>query len=140
MQLTHFAAGNHLPLFLIAGPCVVETESLAVDTAGALKSMTDDLGIPFIFKSSFDKANRSSLESYRGPGIDEGVRILDRVKPAEHGLIVRTAAEHATEADLEADLTVEGEEIEGEVPAEGEEAPDEDAPAEEEKTEEGASE
>ena len=80
MQLTHFAAGNQLPLFLIAGPCVVETESLAVDTAGALKSMTDDLGIPFIFKSSFDKANRSSIQSPRGPGLEEGLRVLEAVK------------------------------------------------------------
>ena len=74
MQLTHFEAGNQLPLFLIAGPCVVETEALAVDTAGQLKAMTEALGIPFIFKSSFDKANRSSLQSPRGPGLEEGLR------------------------------------------------------------------
>ena len=80
MQLTHFSAGNDLPLFLIAGPCVVETEALAVDTAGQLKTMTDALGIPFIFKSSFDKANRSSLSSPRGPGLEEGLRVLDAVK------------------------------------------------------------
>ena len=80
MQLTHFNAGNDLPFFLIAGPCVVETESLAVDTAGQLKSMTDDLGIPFIFKSSFDKANRSSLQSPRGPGLEEGLRVLEAVR------------------------------------------------------------
>jgi 2-dehydro-3-deoxyphosphooctonate aldolase (KDO 8-P synthase) len=80
MQLTHFSAGNHLPLFLIAGPCVVETEALAVDTAGQLKAMTDALGIPFIFKSSFDKANRSSLDSPRGPGLEEGLRVLEAVK------------------------------------------------------------
>lgn len=80
MQLTHFTAGNHKPLFLIAGPCVVETESLAVDTAGELKSITDKLGIPFIFKSSFDKANRSSHQSPRGPGLEEGLRVLEAVK------------------------------------------------------------
>jgi 2-dehydro-3-deoxyphosphooctonate aldolase (KDO 8-P synthase) len=80
MQLTHFSAGNHQPLFLIAGPCVVETEALAVDTAGQLKSMTEALKIPFIFKSSFDKANRSSLTSPRGPGLEEGLRVLDAVK------------------------------------------------------------
>lgn len=80
MQLCHFEAGNHEPLFLIAGPCVVETETLAVETAGHLKSMTDSLGIPFIFKSSFDKANRSSLDSPRGPGLEEGLRVLDAVK------------------------------------------------------------
>jgi 2-dehydro-3-deoxyphosphooctonate aldolase (KDO 8-P synthase) len=80
MQLTHFEAGNHAPLFLIAGPCVVETESLAVDTAGHLKTVTDQLGIPFIFKSSFDKANRSSHESPRGPGLSEGLRVLETVK------------------------------------------------------------
>jgi len=80
MQLTHFEAGNHAPLFLIAGPCVVETEQLAVDTAGHLKSVTEALGIPFIFKSSFDKANRSSHESPRGPGLEEGLRVLEAVK------------------------------------------------------------
>ncbi len=80
MQLTHFEVGNHAPLFLIAGPCVVETETLAVDTAGHLKSVTDALGIPFIFKSSFDKANRSSLESPRGPGLEEGLRVLESVR------------------------------------------------------------
>jgi 2-dehydro-3-deoxyphosphooctonate aldolase (KDO 8-P synthase) len=80
MQLTHFTVGNQSPLFLIAGPCVVETETLAVDTAGQLKSITDDLGIPFIFKSSFDKANRSSHQSPRGPGLEEGLRVLEAVK------------------------------------------------------------
>ena len=80
MQLTHFTVGNRLPLFLIAGPCVVETETLAIDTAGQLKSITDQLGMPFIFKSSFDKANRSSHESPRGPGMEEGLRVLEAVK------------------------------------------------------------
>lgn len=80
MQLTHFTVGNRAPLFLIAGPCVVETEALAVDTAGELKTITDTLGIPFIFKSSFDKANRSSHQSPRGPGMEEGLRVLDAVR------------------------------------------------------------
>ncbi len=80
MQLTHFTVGNHKPLFLIAGPCVVETESLAVDTAAELKAITEALGIPFIFKSSFDKANRSSHQTPRGPGLEEGLRVLDAVK------------------------------------------------------------
>lgn len=80
MKLCHFEAGNDKPFFLIAGPCVIESEQLALDTAGQLKEMTDELGIPFIYKSSFDKANRSSHESYRGPGIEEGLRILQKVK------------------------------------------------------------
>ena len=80
MQLTQFEVGNQSPIFLIAGPCVVETESLAVDTAGSMKATTDRLGIPFIFKSSFDKANRSSIQSPRGPGLEEGLRVLEAVK------------------------------------------------------------
>ena len=67
-------------MFLIAGTCVVESEAMSVDTAGRLKEITGELGIPFIYKSSFDKANRSSRESYRGPGIEEGLRILSEVK------------------------------------------------------------
>lgn len=80
MQLCDFEAANDRPIFLIAGPCVVESESLTVDTAGRLKEITAALGIPFIFKSSFDKANRSSHESYRGPGVDQGLAILEKVK------------------------------------------------------------
>ena len=68
------------PFFLIAGPCVVESEGLILDTAGKLKELTTRLGIPFIFKSSFDKANRSSRSSFRGPGMEEGLRILSEVK------------------------------------------------------------
>jgi len=68
------------PLFLIAGPCVVESEQLAMDTAGALKTLTDQLGIPFIYKSSFDKANRSSTSSFRGLGIEAGLHILGKIK------------------------------------------------------------
>lgn len=80
MKLCHFKAGLDEPLFLIAGPCVIESESMTIDVAGSLKEMCDDLGIPFIFKSSFDKANRSSNKTFRGFGIDEGLRILDLVK------------------------------------------------------------
>ncbi|MDD1633452.1 MAG: 3-deoxy-8-phosphooctulonate synthase, partial [Methylococcaceae bacterium] len=75
MKLCHFEAGLDHPLFLIAGPCVIESEQLAMDTAGALKEMCSALNIPFIYKSSFDKANRSSTQSFRGPGIEEGLRI-----------------------------------------------------------------
>ena len=80
MKLIDFNVGPDQPLFLIAGPCVVESEGLILDTAGTLKELTGRLGIPFIFKSSFDKANRSSQQSYRGPGMEEGLRILSEVK------------------------------------------------------------
>ncbi|MBB70870.1 MAG: 3-deoxy-8-phosphooctulonate synthase [Legionellales bacterium] len=80
MQLCDFEVGLDKPFFLIAGPCVIESEQLAIDTAGELKEMTQALGINFIYKSSFDKANRSSHESFRGPGIEEGLRILQLVK------------------------------------------------------------
>jgi len=80
MKLCNFEVGLDQPLFVIAGPCVIESEQLAMDTAGALKEMTARLGIPFIYKSSFDKANRSSTSSYRGPGVEEGLRILQKVK------------------------------------------------------------
>ncbi|MDF1530075.1 MAG: 3-deoxy-8-phosphooctulonate synthase [Sedimenticola sp.] len=80
MKLCGFEAGLDQPFFLIAGPCVVESEQLTLDTAGALKELTAKLGIPFIYKSSFDKANRSSVESYRGPGLAEGLKILEKVK------------------------------------------------------------
>ena len=80
MKLCGFKVGIDRPLFLIAGPCVVESEQLAIDTAGALKALTDELGIPFIYKSSFDKANRSSGDSFRGPGLEQGLAILQRVR------------------------------------------------------------
>ncbi|WP_345797344.1 3-deoxy-8-phosphooctulonate synthase [Castellaniella sp. MT123] len=80
MQLCHFQAGLEHPLFLIAGPCVIESRELAFETAGILQEMTRTLGIPFIYKSSFDKANRSSGASFRGPGMDEGLKILDDVR------------------------------------------------------------
>ena len=80
MKLLNFAVGLDQPFFLIAGPCVIESESLALDTAGYLKELADELGINFIYKSSFDKANRSSVHSFRGPGTEEGLRILSEVK------------------------------------------------------------
>ena len=80
MRLCGFEVGLDHPFFLIAGPCVVESRQLALDTAGQLKEIADSLGIPFIYKSSFDKANRSSGKSYRGPGIDAGLKILSEVK------------------------------------------------------------
>lgn len=80
MNLCGFEVGIDQPLFLIAGPCVIESEQLAIDTAGQLKEMTEALGMPFIFKSSYDKANRSSTKSFRGLGIEEGLRILQKVK------------------------------------------------------------
>lgn len=80
MKLCGFEVGLDQPLFLIAGPCVIESEQLALDTAGYLKEMTDRLGVAFVYKSSYDKANRSSGDSYRGPGIEEGLRILSEVK------------------------------------------------------------
>ncbi|MEW8689976.1 MAG: 3-deoxy-8-phosphooctulonate synthase [Candidatus Thiodiazotropha endolucinida] len=80
MKLCGFEVGLDRPLFLIAGPCVIESEQLALDTAGELNMLTQDLGIPLIYKSSFDKANRSSAESFRGPGLERGLEILQRVK------------------------------------------------------------
>ena len=80
MRLCGFEAGLDQPLFLIAGPCVIESEHLALETAQRLKEITDRLGMNFIYKSSFDKANRSSIDSFRGPGMEEGLRILQMVK------------------------------------------------------------
>lgn len=80
MKLCGFEVGLDQPLFLIAGPCVVESMQLQIDTAGKLKEITGALGIPFIFKSSFDKANRTSLHSFRGPGMEEGLKVLAEVK------------------------------------------------------------
>jgi 2-dehydro-3-deoxyphosphooctonate aldolase (KDO 8-P synthase) len=89
MKLCGFDIGLEHRFFLIAGPCVIESEQLQMDTAGTLKEITASLGIPFIFKSSFDKANRSSGNTFRGPGIDKGLEILAKVK-RELGLCVLT--------------------------------------------------
>jgi len=98
MKLCGFAAGPDQPLFLIAGTCVVESESLAIDTAGHLKETTAELGIPFIYKSSFDKANRSSKSGFRGPGMEEGLRILAEVRN-QLGVPVLTDVHEATPLD-----------------------------------------
>jgi len=82
MQLLGREVGIDHPFFLIAGPCVIESEDLQLRTAERLKAITDQLGVHFIFKSSFDKANRSSDRSFRGPGLDEGLRILEKVRTA----------------------------------------------------------
>jgi 2-dehydro-3-deoxyphosphooctonate aldolase (KDO 8-P synthase) len=80
MKICHFEAGLDQPFFLLAGPCVIESMQLALDTAGHLKEITDALGIPFVFKSSYDKANRTSLDSFRGLGMEEGLTILSEVQ------------------------------------------------------------
>jgi len=98
MNLCGFEVGPDRPIFLIAGTCVVETEQMTIDTAGALKEITDDLGIPFIYKSSFDKANRSSRDGFRGPGMEEGLRILSEVK-SQLGVPVLTDVHEDTPMD-----------------------------------------
>ena len=103
MQLCGFEVGLDRPLFLIAGPCVIESEKLALQTASDLKEITDRLGIPFIYKSSFDKANRSSGGSFRGPGMEEGLRILQKVR-AEIGVPVITDVHEDTPVDEVADV------------------------------------
>ena len=80
MKLCGFEIGLDKPFFLIAGPCVIESMQLQLDTAGTLKEITSELGIPFIFKSSFDKANRTSVSGFRGPGMEEGLKVLSEVK------------------------------------------------------------
>jgi 2-dehydro-3-deoxyphosphooctonate aldolase (KDO 8-P synthase) len=103
MKLCGFDVGLDRPFFLIAGPCVIESESLIMETATALKEMTTELGVPFIFKSSFDKANRSSTASFRGLGLEEGLRILQKVK-TELGLPVLTDVHEDTPFDEVADV------------------------------------
>lgn len=103
MKLCGFEVGIDQPFFLIAGTCVIESEQMALDTAGQLKEMTDALGIPFIYKSSFDKANRSSGKSFRGLGIDEGLRILSEVKK-QIGVPVITDVHTEAEAPIVASV------------------------------------
>lgn len=98
MKLCHFEIGEQRPLFLIAGPCVIESEAMAMSTATELKRIADDLDVPFIYKSSFDKANRSSIDSFRGLGIAEGLRILAKVK-AEVGVPILTDVHEDTPFD-----------------------------------------
>lgn len=98
MKLCGFNIGIDQPLFLIAGPCVIESESMAMQTAEQLKIMTEELGIPFIYKSSYDKANRSSTQSFRGLGVEEGLRILQKVK-TEFNIPVLTDVHEDTPLD-----------------------------------------
>ena len=98
MKLCGFEVGIDQPFFLIAGTCVVESEQMTLDTAGTLKEITDELGIPFIYKSSFDKANRSSIDGFRGPGIEEGLRVLQAVK-SQLGIPVITDVHEDTPMD-----------------------------------------
>ncbi|ANB17681.1 3-deoxy-8-phosphooctulonate synthase [Dokdonella koreensis] len=103
MRLCDFEVGLDQPLFLIAGPCVIESEQLALDTAGQLKEITGRLGVPFIYKSSFDKANRTSISGHRGPGIEEGLRILAEVK-RQIGVPVLTDVHEYTPMEEVADV------------------------------------
>ena len=103
MNLCGYEVGVDKPIFLIAGTCVIESEKSAMEVSTQLKQITDDLGIPFIYKSSFDKANRSSHNSYRGPGLEEGLRILRKVKE-ETGLPVLTDVHEDTPLDEVADV------------------------------------
>jgi 2-dehydro-3-deoxyphosphooctonate aldolase (KDO 8-P synthase) len=98
MKLCGFKVGPDRPLFLIAGPCVVESEALTLDIAGQLRDLTAELGVPFIFKASYDKANRSSRGSYRGPGIEEGLRILSEAR-RQLGVAVLTDVHEDTPFD-----------------------------------------
>ena len=103
MKLCGFEVGLDRPFFLIAGPCAIESEQLALDTAFKLKEITTRLGIPFIYKSSFDKANRSSINSFRGPGMEEGLRILQKVKD-ETGVPVLTDVHEDTDIQAVAEV------------------------------------
>lgn len=103
MQLCGFEVGLDKPAFVIAGPCAIESEALALDTATALKAMCERVGIPLIYKSSFDKANRSSVDGYRGLGMSEGLRILAKVK-SDVGVPVITDVHEDTPIDEVADV------------------------------------
>ena len=103
MNLCGFEVGLDKPLFLIAGTCVIESEGSALEVSSRLKALTDELGLPFIYKSSFDKANRSSHASFRGPGLEQGLRILQRVKD-ELGVPVLTDVHEDTPLDEVADV------------------------------------
>ncbi len=103
MKLCHFEAGLDRPLFLIAGPCVAESEQLCIDVAGRMQEMTARLGVPYIFKASYDKANRSSSKSFRGLGMEEGLRILAAVKK-QIGVPVLTDVHTEAEVDAVASI------------------------------------
>ena len=103
MKLCDFEVGLDQPIFLIAGPCVIESEAMAMETAAKMKEITQRLGINFIYKSSYDKANRSSGDSFRGPGIEEGLRILQKVKE-EIGVPILTDVHENTPIDEVSDV------------------------------------
>ena len=103
MKICDFDVGDGNPFFLIAGPCVIEDAGLALEVAATMKEITEDLGISFIFKSSFDKANRSSLDSFRGQGLETGLRILEQVRD-EIGVPVLTDVHEYTPLDEVADV------------------------------------
>lgn len=103
MEFCGIKAGLDQPFFLFAGPCVIESEAMAMNTASQLQEITTKLGIPFVYKSSFDKANRSSIDSFRGPGMAEGLRILQKVKD-ELGVAVITDVHEDTPLDEVADV------------------------------------
>lgn len=103
MEFCGIKAGLDQPFFLFAGPCVIESEAMAMSTASQLQEITAKLGIPFVYKSSFDKANRSSIDSFRGPGMAEGLRILQKVKD-ELGVAVITDVHEDTPLDEVADV------------------------------------
>ena len=103
MKLCNFEVGLDHPIFLIAGPCVIESEAMAMETSSKMKEITDRLGINFIYKSSYDKANRSSGDSFRGPGIEEGLRILRKVKE-EVGVHILTDVHENTPIDEVSDV------------------------------------
>jgi 2-dehydro-3-deoxyphosphooctonate aldolase (KDO 8-P synthase) len=106
MKLSSFEVGPERPFFLIAGPCVIESDALVQDVAGRLKEMTGKLGIPFIFKASFDKANRSSRSSFRGPGLDAGLKTLARVREQFKVPVLTDVHEDTPLADVAAAVDV----------------------------------
>ena len=100
MKIANFEVGNGKPFFLMSGPCVIESEQMAMDTAGYLTEITKDLGINFVYKSSFDKANRSSINSFRGLGVDKGLEILAKVKKTYNIPIVTDVHEDTSFAEV----------------------------------------
>lgn len=103
MRLGPYEVGNDEPLFLIAGPCVIESEALVMEVAETLKRVCGELDVPLVFKASFDKANRSSIESFRGPGMEQGLKVLERVR-ADFGVPVLTDVHEDTPIDEVADV------------------------------------
>ena len=85
MRLADFEVGGDRPFFLIAGPCVIESEGMVLDIAGQMQEITSELGIPYVFKASFDKANRTSIDSFRGPGIEQGLAFFGHEAAVEGG-------------------------------------------------------